>query len=132
MSYEDVSILVVEDEPQIRQMVRGLLKGLGIHNVLEAGDGGTALSLLDSGDRHVDVIVCDWNMPALSGIELLRQIRMAHPAMPFLMLTGRADVNSVTSARDSGVDAYLAKPFSRDQFVAKMHILLNRQRRRLA
>lgn len=124
---KEIAVLVIEDEMPIRGLIRGILKDMGIHQVFEAKDGSEALHFLDDAAEMVDFIICDWNMPGVTGIELLRQVRMARPDMPFMMITGRADSASVISAKEAGVDAYIAKPFSRDRFEVKMRVLMQKQ-----
>lgn len=68
----------------------------------------------------IDVVLCDWKMPKMNGIDLLRQIRSADPDMPFVMVTGQADEGSVVAAKNLGVTSYLVKPFSSDQLVKRL------------
>ena len=123
---EDLKILVVEDNLQARTMIRMVCKELGINQVFTASDGKEALDFLGACDDLVDIIICDWKMPRLSGIELLNQVRTVDPDMPFVMLTGLADIESVTAARVGGVSAYLRKPFSPGQLEAKIRYLAER------
>ena len=74
----------------------------------------------------MNLIICDWNMPNMNGVELLRQLRTVDPDMPFLMVTGRTDIESVVEAKSSGVTAYISKPFSSQQLEAKLRIILTR------
>lgn len=75
------------------------------------------------GDDSVDVILCDWNMPRLSGLELLKQIRTCGPDLPFLMITGNADLEAVVEAKTYGVTGYIRKPFSADQLRKKLNVI---------
>ncbi len=75
----------------------------------------------------VDLVLCDWNMPGMSGLDFLRQVRSVGLEIPFLMVTGRADKESVIEAKDAGVSAYIAKPFSQTQLEAKLRILVARK-----
>ena len=120
---EDLKILVVEDNLQARTMIRMICKELGINQVFTANDGKEALDFLGACDDLVDIIICDWNMPRLTGLELLHQVRTADPDMPFLMLTGLADMDSVVAAREGGVSGYLRKPFSPEQLEAELRFL---------
>jgi CheY-like chemotaxis protein len=65
-------------------------------------------------------VLADWNMPVMDGNELLRQIRSADPDIPFIMITGRADRNSILEAKNSGVSSYIAKPFSVEHLEKKL------------
>ncbi len=120
---EDLRIMVVDDQPEVRAMLRNMLAEIGINQIFEAGDGKQALTFMDAAPDFINVIICDWNMPHMTGIEFLRQVRSTYPDFPFLMLTGRADVYSVMEAKGYGVTAYIAKPFSSAQLEAKLRIV---------
>lgn len=123
---KDLKILVVEDQVEARAMIRHTLSELGITQVFEAPNGRDALSFLDTAFDFVNIIICDWNMPKMSGVELLRQLRTVDPDIPFLMVTGRSDMDSVIEAKSSGVTGYIKKPFSAAELEAKLRILLHR------
>ncbi len=119
----DLKLLVVEDQSEARAMMRNMLSEIGITQVFESADGREALSFLDSAFDFVDIILCDWNMPGLNGVELLRQLRSVDPDIPFLMITGRGDMESVVEAKTSGVTGYIRKPYSAKQLEAKIRIV---------
>ena len=96
--------------------------------MIEAEDGNKALQVMGSSLYPIDIIVCDWNMPNKSGFEFLREIRQTHPTLPFLMITARADISSVSDARGAGVSGYIRKPFSYDELNSKVVELLPRNR----
>lgn len=121
-----LKVLIVEDQTEVRSMLRNTLMELGVNQVFESCDGREALAFIDSAFDFINLIICDWNMPNMSGVELLRQLRTVDPDMPFLMVTGRSDVNSVVEAKSSGVTAYISKPFSPVQLEAKLRIILHR------
>ncbi|MCK5384543.1 MAG: response regulator [Alphaproteobacteria bacterium] len=123
---EDVKILVVDDQAEARTMLKDMFSDMGVTQIFESKDGRQALEFIDAAFDFVDVIVCDWNMPSLSGVELLRQIRSVDPDIPFLMVTGRDDMDSVIEAKSSGVTAYIRKPFSSAQLEAKLRIVLRK------
>ncbi|MFP4097963.1 MAG: response regulator [Alphaproteobacteria bacterium] len=125
---EELKILIVDDQPEARSLLKDMAVGLGITQVFEAKDGRQALQFIDTAFDFVDVVVCDWNMPHMSGVELLRQIRSVDPQVPFLMVTGRNDIDSVVEAKSSGVTAYIRKPFSPAQLEAKLRIVLRKIR----
>ena len=116
-------VLVVDDEPQVTRTVKEMLRDLGVSQVFAAKDGREALDLLGAFQEDLHLVIADWNMPRMSGIELLAQVRGADPDIAFLLLTGRADKESVMTAREQGVSAYLRKPFSAEQLKAKLIIL---------
>jgi len=123
---EDMKILVVDDQSEARAMLKEMLTDMGVTQIFESKDGRQALEFVDAAFDFVDMIVCDWNMPNLNGVELLRQIRSADPDLPFLMVTGRDDIDSVIEAKSSGVTAYVRKPFSAAQLEAKIRIVSRR------
>lgn len=118
--FSSLSILVVDDEASVTRLVRMMLKDLGITQVYMSKDGKEALGLLGDFGDDIDLVICDWNMPGCSGLELLKQVRTVDPRLPFLMLTARADVSSVKEARDFGVSDYLKKPFSAESLQKKI------------
>lgn len=109
----DLRILVVDDFPTMRKIVRQVLRQLGYENVQEAEDGRAALEFLRQ-KGNIDFVISDWNMPNMTGIELLKAVR-AEPAfktLPFLMVTAEADKESIVEAVKSGVSSYIVKPFN--------------------
>ena len=108
----NMKILVVDDFSTMRRIVRNLLKELGFANVHEAEDGVEALAKLRGGD--FEFVVSDWNMPNMSGIELLRAVR-ADPALkhlPLLMVTAEAKRENIIEAAQAGASGYVVKPFT--------------------
>lgn len=123
----EIKILVVEDQSESRAILRNMMGELGITQIFEAQDGREALKFIDSAFDFVDLIICDWNMPGMTGVELLRQLRSVDPDVPFLMVTGRGDMESVVEAKTSGVTGYIRKPFSAAQLEAKLRIVLKKK-----
>lgn len=115
-----VHVLVVDDDMEILQLVRGLLMKLGFHHITSATDGSEAIAMLKDKkllrEREIDLIITDWNMTPLSGIELMKFVRTSsespNPYIPIIMLSGRGDWEDVEKARDAGFSEYLIKPFS--------------------
>lgn len=108
----NMKFLVVDDFSTMRRIVRNLLKELGFTNVHEAEDGVDALTKLRGGD--FEFVVSDWNMPNMTGIELLRTIR-ADPALkhlPVLMVTAEAKKENIIEAAQAGASGYVVKPFT--------------------
>ena len=107
-----ISILVVDDFATMRKVIRNLLKQVGYENIVEAENGEAALSVLKS--RQVDLIISDWNMPTMSGYELLKAVRADGELQktPFLMVTAEALKENVVQAVKSGVSNYIVKPFT--------------------
>jgi len=119
------TILIVEDEVAIREMVSSTLEGAGFRT-LEAADISEASSLLSS--QRPSLVVLDWMLPGVSGIEFARRLRRddATRELPIIMLTARGDEGDTVAGFDAGVDDYLAKPFSLRELVARIRSLLRR------
>ncbi len=109
---KSMNILVVDDFPTMRRIVRSLLRELGFANVEEAEDGNDALSKLKSGG--FELVISDWNMPNLDGLEMLKQIR-GHDGLkhlPVLMVTAEAKKENIIAAAQAGASGYVVKPFT--------------------
>ncbi len=109
---KNLKILIVDDFATMRKVIRNLLKQGGFENVVEAEDGAAALKILKS--QQVDFIISDWNMPNMSGLELLKAVRADDDikALPFLMVTAEALKDNVVAAVKAGVSNYIVKPFT--------------------
>ena len=123
--FTDFRVLLVEDDPQSMNLIRSMLNDLGIYQVDTASNGLKAKNFLEDEETKdvVNVMICDWNMPLISGIDLLRLVRESRPDMPFLMITGQADEESVKEARTAGVTGYIRKPFTVDDLRKKLGIV---------
>lgn len=110
------TILVIDDSASLRQVVKLALTGAG-YDVLEAGDGKTALALLDG--RQVNMAVCDINMPIMNGIEFVKAAKQlsAYKFMPILMLTTESQDSKKEEGKAAGAKAWMVKPFSPTQLV---------------
>ncbi len=113
-------ILVVDDFSTMRRIVRNNLKQLGYENVVEAEDGAPALDRIREGD--IALVICDWNMPGMTGIELLRHVRRdpRFADLPFLMVTAEAKKENVVEAIQAGVSNYVVKPFTAQVLAQKL------------
>jgi DNA-binding response OmpR family regulator len=123
---QNLHVLVVDDNPRTLKLIQAVLKDMGVGQVFTATDGREAQMFLDAGEELINLIVCDWNMPRMNGLELLRQVRMTKPDMPFLMVTARGTIDSVTAAKKNGVSAYIVKPFSPAELEQKVVSLARR------
>ncbi len=108
---KDMRILVVDDFSTMRRIVKNILRQLGYNNTVEADDGTTALAKLKS--EKIEFVVTDWNMPKMSGLELLKEIRSddALKDIPVLMVTAEALQENIIAAIKAGVSNYVVKPF---------------------
>ncbi|MBE9532396.1 MAG: chemotaxis response regulator CheY [Proteobacteria bacterium] len=108
----NMKILLVDDFSTMRRIIKNLLKDIGYTNVEEAADGNLALDMLKS--DTFEFVISDWNMPNMTGIELLKAVRADDnlKGVPFLMVTAEAKPENVTEALQAGVNNYIVKPFT--------------------
>lgn len=121
----DTRILVADDMPTIRELIKNQLKNLGYRNVIEASDGEAAMNLVMSNTTigtPIGLVISDWNMPKMSGLEFLKQIRASTDwsNLPFILLTSESERDQVTEAILAGVSQYLVKPFAAKSFEEKL------------
>jgi two-component system chemotaxis response regulator CheY len=117
----DMEILVVDDASAMRRIVRGLLKELGFKHIREAENGQVALQELKK--KKADFVVSDWNMPVMTGIDLLRAIRADESlkSIPVLMVTAEAKQDNIIAAVQAGVNNYIVKPFNAQTLQEKLN-----------
>jgi len=117
---KNMHILVVDDFSTMRRIVKNILRQLGFTNISEADDGTTALAKLRS--EKIDFLITDWNMPKMTGMELLKEVR-GDPdlkAIPVLMVTAEALQENIIAAVKAGVNNYVVKPFDAKTLNEKM------------
>jgi len=109
---KNIKILVVDDFPTMRRIIKNLLKDLGFENVDEAEDGQMGLDKIRNG--NFDLIVSDWNMPNMDGLTMLQQIRADAnlSTLPVLMVTAEAKKENIVAAAKAGASGYVVKPFT--------------------
>ncbi len=123
---KNMKILIVDDFSTMRRIIKNLLRDLGFTNTHEADDGLTALPILKNGD--VQFLVTDWNMPGMTGIDLLRAVRADEKlsALPVLMVTAEAKRDQIIEAAQAGVNGYVVKPFSAQVLKEKIEKIFDR------
>lgn len=119
-------VLVVDDEEAARSYIEMVLTEMGIGTVLTASDGRKALDVFQDFEDGIDIIVCDWMMPRMSGLDFLKQVRSVRPTLPFLMVTALATKETVERALAHEVTGYIAKPFPPEQLEEKVLLLISR------
>jgi two-component system chemotaxis response regulator CheY len=124
MMDKGLKILIVDDFATMRKVIRNILKQIGYENIVEAEDGAIGLRILKS--QKIDLIVCDWNMPNMTGLELLKAVRADDDlkATPFLMVTAEALQENVVAAVKAGVSNYIVKPFTAETLNDKIQKIL--------
>jgi diguanylate cyclase (GGDEF)-like protein len=125
---KDMKVLVVDDAAPIRSILANMLSGSGFADIREAKNGQEAWEIMQS--AKFDLVIADWYMPKMNGIELLRLIRadQAHGDTPFVMITGESDMNSVREAIKAGVSEYILKPVYAEEFSKKIIRVLCRDK----
>jgi two-component system, chemotaxis family, chemotaxis protein CheY len=121
-----IKILVVDDFATMRKVIRNLLKQVGYENIIEADDGINALKILKS--QKIDLVISDWNMPNMTGLELLKAVRSDEDlkSTPFLMVTAEALQDNVIAAVKAGVSNYIVKPFTAEVLNEKITKILDK------
>ena len=122
---KNMNILIVDDYNTMLRIIKNLLKQLGFNNVDEATDGQMALEKLQN--KEYGLIISDWNMEPMSGIDLLKTIRASndnHQKVPFIMITAESKTENVVAAKQAGVNNYIVKPFNAETLKQKMSAVL--------
>ena len=116
----NMPILIVDDYKTMLRIIRNLLRQLGFTNIDEATDGSQALQKLRQ--ANFDLIISDWNMEPMTGLQLLREVRgdakLKH--IPFIMVTAESKTENVIAAKEAGVSNYIVKPFNAETLKGKM------------
>ena len=120
MPDQSIKILVVDDFSTMRRINRNLLRQLGYSNIVEADDGTTALQKLK--EEEIDFVISDWNMPKMTGLDLLKSVRADEKLKdtPFLMVTAESEKDRVIEAVKAGVNNYVVKPFTAETLKEKI------------
>jgi two-component system, chemotaxis family, chemotaxis protein CheY len=120
MADQNMKILTVDDFSTMRRIIRNILRQLGYSNITEADDGTAAFEVLQTQD--IDFVISDWNMPNMTGLELLKAIRADDKLhkLPVLMVTAEALKDNVVEAVKAGVNGYIVKPFTAETLKEKI------------
>lgn len=123
---KDMKILIVDDFSTMRRIIKNLLRDLGFTNTHEADDGNSGLPLLKNGD--FDFLITDWNMPGMTGIDLLKALRADEKtkSIPVLMVTAEAKRDQIVMAAEAGVNGYVVKPFTAQTLQEKIEKIFER------
>lgn len=117
-----MSIAIVDDEPSVCTTIKAMLHQLGGTYVKTFTSAEDTLEHIHNNEEYFDIIISDWNMPGLTGLEFLRHIRSEQNKLPFLMITGRNDIQSVVEAKKYGVTSYIIKPFGLEELKEKIKV----------
>ncbi|HHQ42252.1 MAG TPA: chemotaxis protein CheY [Chromatiales bacterium] len=123
---KNMKILIVDDFSTMRRIIKNLLRELGFNNTHEADDGSTALPMLQNGD--FDFLITDWNMPGMTGLDLLKAVRADAKLkdLPVLMVTAEAKRDQIIEAAQAGVNGYIVKPFTAQTLKEKIERIFER------
>jgi two-component system, chemotaxis family, chemotaxis protein CheY len=119
----NIKILIIDDFATMRKILKNILKQIGFKNISEADDGKSALKILKK--EHFDLILSDWNMPEISGLELLNGVKSDNELknIPFVMVTAEAQKDNILEAVKAGVNSYIVKPFTAETVGEKINKL---------
>ena len=117
----NMRVLIVDDFSTMRRIIKNILRQLGFNNIVEADDGTSAWEILSK--DQIDFIISDWNMPQMTGIELLRKVRPSEEFgdLPFLMVTAEAQQENIIEAVQAKVSNYIVKPFTAETLGQKIN-----------
>ena len=117
---KSMNVLIVDDYNTMLRIMRNLLKQLDFNSVVDASDGAQALQILR--DQDIGLVISDWNMEPMTGIQLLREVRADEKLkhIPFIMITAESKSENVIAAKEAGVSNYIVKPFNAETLKSKM------------
>lgn len=118
----NMNVLVVDDYQTMIRIIKNLLKQLGFNNIDEATDGKSALEKIAA--KPYGLIISDWNMEPMTGLDLLKTVRGGGNKVPFIMVTAESKTENVLAAREAGVNNYIVKPFNADTLKTKISSVL--------
>ncbi len=122
---KNMNVLIVDDYTTMLRIIKNLLKQLGFNNVDEATDGSMALEKVKT--KEYGLVISDWNMEPMTGLEFLKQVRSsdeAYKTVPFIMVTAESKTENVVAAKQAGVNNYIVKPFNAETLKTKIASVL--------
>ncbi len=122
---KNINVLIVDDYTTMLRIIKNLLKQLGFNNVDEATDGSMALEKIKA--KEYGLVISDWNMEPMTGLELLKQVRGStadFKNVPFIMITAESKTENVVAAKQAGVNNYIVKPFNAETLKTKISAVL--------
>ncbi len=123
---KNINILIVDDYKTMLRIIHSLLTQLGFHNIDEASDGSMAIRMIK--EKKYELIISDWNMKPMTGIELLKNVRANETIknIPFLMITAESKIENIMAAKQAGVSNYIVKPFNAETLKTKLISILGK------
>lgn len=123
-----INILIADDTPTMRHLIKGILLNAGYKNFTEVENGMAVMEKLKQNQFHL--IICDWDMPKMDGLEVLRYVRQhtRHALIPFVLVTAISDASKVVTAVAQGMDDYIIKPIRADDFIRRVNAVLQKSK----
>ena len=115
---KNIRVLVVDDAGSMRKVLVSIIKSLGINHIFEANNGDSALNIIN--EKELDVIICDWEMPKMNGLELFIEVQKKKNPPPFILVTSNAEMDKVKNAVEKGVKHYIIKPVKPETISKKL------------
>jgi CheY-like chemotaxis protein len=129
-NFGKLSVLVVEDTPPMRKLIVSVLEALGVGHIMQADNGESGFARFRDGNP--DIVIADWMMEPVNGIELTKEIRnntlSPNRTVPIILVTGYSAIQRVSEARDAGVTEFLVKPFSANDIAKRLAYVINKPR----
>lgn len=113
-------VMVAEDDPQGAKLISMVLRKLGFEDIHMAEDGLKARDMFENTTQAFKLVISDWNMPGMTGLELLQHVRQTNSSLPFIMITGRGMMESAVDAKMHGVTHFIHKPYTPQQLIGKI------------
>ena len=124
--YPNLRVLVVDDDALTSQLVKAVLENLGVSTVDHAADGAKAMSMVKAAPEPYGLIICDWMMPVMTGLEFLEKFRAADKTTPFVMLTAKTETQEFNKAKSMGADYFLMKPLDVDGLQLRLGTIVSK------
>jgi len=121
VAFDRCRVLVVEDDPLGAKLISMVLRKLGFEEIEMTQNGEEAWALIENATQAFDLVISDWNMPQMTGLELLQKVRETNARMPFIMITGRGMLESAVDAKTHGVTHFIYKPYTPHQLIEKIN-----------
>lgn len=115
---KNLRVLVVDDAGSMRNVLVSIIKSLGINHVFDTDNGASALNIIN--EKELDLIICDWEMPKMTGLELFIEVQKMKEPPPFVLVTSNAEMEKVKSAVEKGVKHYIVKPIKPETISKKI------------
>ncbi|MBV1878202.1 MAG: response regulator [Pseudomonadales bacterium] len=125
-NYSQHKVLIVDDDATTRALIKMMLADAGFKELHECTDGHEAIAQIKQPGKPYDLVLCDWNMPVMSGLDVLKLLRKTDKfkKMPFIMISGQGDIKNIKEAMQSGVSDYIVKPIDEEKFNDKLASVL--------